>query len=107
MKGNSAALALQEKQAGYAWFCTDDGSFHIDYLDSDGTLKRKQINDALFTRLAALQKIVNNLLLFNSLDAGSISSMYRRLDAGSIAQTQYLQIYALDAGKITAKEAMN
>jgi hypothetical protein len=54
MKGNSAALALQEKQAGYAWFCTDDGSFHIDYLDSDGTLKRKQINDALFTRLAAL-----------------------------------------------------
>lgn len=74
MKGNSAALALQEKQAGYAWFCTDDGSFHIDYLDSDGTLKRKQINDALFTRLAALQKIVNNLLLFNSLDAGKITA---------------------------------
>lgn len=96
MKGNSAALATQEKRDGYAWFCTDDGSFHIDYLDSDGILKRKQINDALFTRLVALEQTVNDLALFN-----------RRLDAGSIAQTQYSQIYAIDAGKITAKEAMN
>ena len=30
--------------AGYAYFCTDDGSFWIDYRDSDGVIKRKQIN---------------------------------------------------------------
>lgn len=30
--------------AGYAYFCTDDGSFWIDYTDSDGRVKRKQIN---------------------------------------------------------------
>lgn len=29
---------------GYAYFCVDDGSFWIDYEDSDGTVKRKQIN---------------------------------------------------------------
>lgn len=30
--------------AGYAYFCTDDGSFWIDYKDFDGVVKRKQIN---------------------------------------------------------------
>ena len=45
MMGNSSALASQTKQAGYAWFCTDDGAFHIDYLDAEGNLQRKQIND--------------------------------------------------------------
>ena len=30
--------------SGYAYFCIDDGSFWIDYKDSDGVVKRKQIN---------------------------------------------------------------
>lgn len=30
--------------SGYAYFCTDDGSFWIDYTDSDKTIKRKQLN---------------------------------------------------------------
>lgn len=30
--------------SGYAYFCTDDGSFWIDYTDSDSVVKRKQIN---------------------------------------------------------------
>ena len=30
--------------AGYAYFCTDDGSFWIDYTDSKNVVKRKQIN---------------------------------------------------------------
>ena len=30
--------------SGWAYFCTDDGSFWIDYTDSDGAVKRKQIN---------------------------------------------------------------
>jgi hypothetical protein len=33
-----------ELHDGYAYFCTDDGSFHIDYKDTDGSLKRRQIN---------------------------------------------------------------
>lgn len=32
------------KTAGYAYFCTDDATFHIDYNDEDGNLQRKQIN---------------------------------------------------------------
>ena len=32
------------KTAGYAYFCTDDGSFHIDYMDDSGEVQRKQIN---------------------------------------------------------------
>lgn len=30
--------------SGWAYFCTDDGSFWIDYTDSDGVVKRKQTN---------------------------------------------------------------
>lgn len=43
-RGSRAALEAQEKHDGYAYFCTDDGTFHIDYVDSDGNLQRKQIN---------------------------------------------------------------
>jgi hypothetical protein len=43
-RGSRAALNAQELHDGYAYFCIDDGTFHIDYLDSDGNLQRKQIN---------------------------------------------------------------
>lgn len=43
MMGNRAALDSQPKQAGHAWFCVDDGTFHIDYIDADGNLQRQQI----------------------------------------------------------------
>ena len=42
--GNRANLDAVEKHAGHAYFCTNDGSFHIDYTDADGNLQRKQIN---------------------------------------------------------------
>jgi len=32
-----------EKHDGYAYFCTDDGTFHIDYIDENGVLQRKQV----------------------------------------------------------------
>ena len=31
------------KTDGYAYFCTDDGTFWIDYTDENGTLQRKQL----------------------------------------------------------------
>lgn len=43
MRGKRANLDAQEKHDGYAYFCTDDGTFHIDYADSDGNLQRRQI----------------------------------------------------------------
>lgn len=44
LRGKRTALDLQELHGGYAYFCTDDGTFHIDYVDNDGSLHRKQIN---------------------------------------------------------------
>lgn len=32
------------KTDGYAYFCTDDGTFWIDYTDENGVVQRKQIN---------------------------------------------------------------
>ena len=43
-KGSRTSLDAQPLHDGYAYFCTDDGSFHIDYVDDDGNLHRKQIN---------------------------------------------------------------
>ena len=43
-RGTRASLDTQALHDGYAYFCTDDGSFHIDYVDADGNLHRKQIN---------------------------------------------------------------
>lgn len=43
-RGKRADLGAQELRDGFAYFCTDDGTFHIDFLDTDGIVKRKQIN---------------------------------------------------------------
>ena len=43
-RGNRASLDAQPLTDGYAYFCVDDGTFHIDYADANGVLHRKQIN---------------------------------------------------------------
>lgn len=43
-RGSRASLDAHDKHDGYAYFCVDDGTFHIDYLDADGNLQRKQIS---------------------------------------------------------------
>jgi hypothetical protein len=43
-RGTRASLATQELYDGHAYFCIDDGTFHIDYADANGIVKRKQIN---------------------------------------------------------------
>lgn len=50
------------KTDGYAYFCTDDGSFHIDYEDDSGIIQRKQINakDAETLTGASLSTILNS-----------------------------------------------
>ena len=94
MMGNSSVLDLQAKQAGYAWFCTDDGSFHIDYIDAEGNLQRKQINDAIITRLEILEKIINNSPLVDDFDGTGV------LDAGTIMNTVPTDISIIDPGAI-------
>jgi hypothetical protein len=44
LRGKRSDLVTQELHDGYAYFCTDDGTFHIDYVDDNGHLQRKQIN---------------------------------------------------------------
>lgn len=43
-RGNRASLDAQPLTDGYAYFCVDDGTFHIDYADENGVLHRKQIS---------------------------------------------------------------
>ena len=49
-RGQRNDLDSVTKVDGHAYFCTDDGSFWIDYLD--GTeIKRKQVNESEFASL--------------------------------------------------------
>lgn len=50
-RGLSTELNAVAKTDGHAYFCTDDGSFWIDYKDSNSELQRKQVNDSRFDGL--------------------------------------------------------
>lgn len=50
-RGSRASLNSQSKHDGYAYFCVDDGTFHIDYIDAEGNLQRKQINESYINLL--------------------------------------------------------
>lgn len=65
-RGTRASLDAQEKHDGYAYFCTDDGTFHIDYADTDGNLQRKQISEDFIKQLLNITDNVGHL------DAGMI-----------------------------------
>ena len=94
-RGNRVALDAQELHDGYAYFCTDDGSFHIDYRDSKGNLQRKQINDSMLTRLEALETIINNSPLVENFNGVGI------LDAGTIMDDITSDFNIIDPGRIT------
>lgn len=60
-RGSRAALEATDLHDGYAYFCIDDGTFHIDYTDENGDLHRKQLNAADADTLAgvSLDKIMS------------------------------------------------
>ena len=66
-RGNRASLDAQPLHEGYAYFCVDDGTFHIDAIDADGNLQRIQINET-FTK--SLLNITDNV---GYLDGGVIT----------------------------------
>jgi hypothetical protein len=57
----------QELHDGYAYFCTDDGSFHIDFTDAAGNLQRKQISEDF------IKQLLNMTNDTGYLDAGKIT----------------------------------
>lgn len=50
------------KTAGYTYFCKDDATVHIDYMDENGDLQRKQVNakDAETLNGASLSTVLNS-----------------------------------------------
>ena len=67
--------------SGYAYFCTDDGSFWIDYTDSDGVVKRKQINAQEAERLIDYE-IVEDVINDSTLIPTS-SAVYSAIEAAT------------------------
>ena len=67
--GNRTSLDAQPLHDGYAYFCTDDGSFHIDYINENGALKRKQINS----------KEAENIVNAVAVDATELNTMLKEV----------------------------
>lgn len=44
LHGARESLGAQPLRDGYAYFCTNDGSIHIDFMNSEGILERKQMS---------------------------------------------------------------
>lgn len=59
-RGLSAELSSVTKTDGHAYFCTDDGSFWIDYKDDSNVLQRKQVNA---NELARLQNAIDTKVI--------------------------------------------
>lgn len=93
-RGSREALDTQALHDGYVYFCTNDGSLHFDYVDTDGNLQRKQINDAMLQRLEALEKIINNSPLVETSDGVGI------LDAGAVTDVTTTEFVCVDPGTI-------
>lgn len=78
-RGNRATLDAQPLHDGYAYFCIDDGSFHIDFINADGNLQRKQITakeaekilgyDITNTLNPSDTEIANSKAIFDALEA--------------------------------------
>lgn len=82
LRGKRGALDDVQKTDGHAYFCTDDGSFWIDYKDAENVLHRKSINESQMAALEALvdtmQKSIEDLeaSLVGKVDyLGTVSSM--------------------------------
>ena len=93
-KGKRSDLDSVEKHDGWIYFTTDDASLFFDYVDADGNLQRKQINDAVIKRLEILEKIINNSPLVDDFDGVGT------LDAGTIMDTVPSDISIIDPGTI-------
>lgn len=66
-RGNRAALADVAKHDGHVYFCVDDGSLFFDYIDSDGNLQRKQLNDSMLEKIDSLDASLTGLVRSNNL----------------------------------------
>ena len=66
---------------GYAYFCTDDGSFWIDYKDSDNVVKRKQINAQEAERLIGYD--ITTIVVNDDSQIPTSSAVYSAINAAA------------------------
>jgi hypothetical protein len=98
-RGNRADLDAVAKHDGYVYFCVDDATLFFDYIDTDGTLQRKQINakDAeTFTGLSLdeIKKSINyNDLIDKPALEGLATETYVDEAIESYSLSRDLQIY--------------
>jgi hypothetical protein len=90
LRGNRSTLDAQALHDGYAYFCTDDGSFHIDYVDADGNLQRKQINETdinnMNDKITALETQMADIL-YEEIAISSFTNNIGAVEIGSTINT--------------------
>ena len=87
LRGNHTSLDTIEKNDGYTYFCIDNATVYIDFMDSEGAVQRKQLSAyntkavdkydiiaILDTTKTQTEKILNMTGGISILDAGSIAN---------------------------------
>ena len=89
-RGQRNDLDSVTKVDGHAYFCTDDGSFWIDYLDGT-TIKRKQVNES---ELASLNDKFDDYV---TLDTDQTINGYKKFN-GNVGITHENGVYTANYG---------
>lgn len=83
------------KTDGYAYFCTDNGTFWIDYKDENGVVQRKQLNakDAETLMGASLSTILND----SEVEIPTSKAVSEAIDSINQGLTDYVKTSDLDS----------
>jgi hypothetical protein len=83
------------KTDGYAYFCTNDGTFWIDYKDENGVVQRKQLNakDAETLMGASLSTILND----SEVEIPTSKAVSEAIDSINQGLTDYVKTSDLDS----------
>ena len=88
-RGMRESLDEQELHDGHAYFCTDDGTFHIDYVDSEGNLQRKQINADTITGSISSAQVTHGEGLFSEI----IDNKVEKIEGKSLSTNDFTDEY--------------
>lgn len=102
-RGNRATLDAQSLHDGYAYFCIDDGSFHIDYINVDGDLQRKQLTAREAEKILGYD--ITNTLNPSDTEIASSKAIFDALEALKTSISDQLAVILFEAQTDSSNKA--
>lgn len=114
LRGSRTSLDNQPMHDGYAYFCTNDGSFHIDYANADGVLQRKQITASKISNISLpasgwtqATNVYSQVVTVTGATANSKVDIYPTPEQLIDLQTSGISLVAVNEDGVVTVYAMN